>query len=330
MALLRCIKCQHVREVGNDYTGKVVKCPECNLPTPIYDTVTFVKALTLKYIDQNKELKKLQQSCVDNDALKNQSVESGTDDDIDIYHTKVLTQAEVYQPIVKWFEERNIKIRIDQDAIDTTGFFDEIALSLGNNFSVLKFVSDQIKYVQNKGYTNVKLVLANKSENEIKQIKAFCKELYDYSFVAKYFFQKKDNIIRLTLQTAPKIRSFFNGIWMEWFTLMKLLEYFRDNKINASSMRNLKISFSKDSSNELDIFFLTQKNIPVCIECKSGEFREDIEKYLKLKKQLKIGKTQFIICIFGLSQIQTEGMSSMYDLTFTNELNFIDHIQKIV
>jgi hypothetical protein len=153
--------------------------------------------------------------------------------------------------------------------------------------------------------------------------------LYDYSFVAKYFYEKKDKVIRLKLQKAPKIRDFFNGVWMEWFTLMALLEYFRDKKIDVSCLRSLEVSFQNGTSNELDIFFLTKNNIPVCIECKSGEFRQDIDKYLKLRKQLKINKNQFVICVFGLSQEQTQGMTSMYDLTFANENNLIEHIEKI-
>ena len=217
----------------------------------------------------------------------------------------------------------------NQDANDTTGFFDEIALLIGNNFKTLKFASDHIKYIQNKGYTNVKLDLSKKSKNEIKQIKAFCKEMHDYSFVAKYNYQKNNNAIHLTLQTAPRIRNFFNGKWMEWFTFMKLLEFFRDKNLNTSCARSLKVSFQNGISNELDIFFLTQNNIPVCIECKSGEFRGDIDKYLKLRKKLQLGKSQFIVCAFGLSQEQTQGMSSMYDITFTNENNLIKHIEKI-
>ena len=325
MALFRCNKCGHIREVGNDYIGKSANCPKCDQITPIYDTTAFVKALILKHITLNNKLQKLRQKYVKRNDVVDDSIE-----EIDIYNTKVLTQADKYEPILQWFEKRYIQVQINHEAIDTTGFFDEIALSIGDNFNVLRFVSDHIKYIQNKGYTNVKLDVSRKTPEEIKQITSFCKEMYDYSFVAKYYYQKKDKIIRLTLQTAPKIRDFFNGIWMEWFTLMKLLEFFRDKKISASCMRSLNITFPNGVSNELDIFFLTKSNIPVCIECKSGEFRQDIDKYLKIRKQLNIEKSQFVICVFGLSKEQTQGMTSMYDLTFTNEANFIDHIERII
>lgn len=55
MALFRCNKCGHIREVGNDYIGKSANCPECDQITPIYDTTAFVKALIKKHISLSKE-----------------------------------------------------------------------------------------------------------------------------------------------------------------------------------------------------------------------------------------------------------------------------------
>lgn len=329
MAIFRCNKCGHIREVGSNYIGKSVKCPKCSNKTAIHDTVAFLSALIKKHIIQAKELQKFRKELTNNNAAK-EKIESFLFEDIDIHNTNILTQKNSFTPIIKWFEKQNIQIQINPESIDTTGFFDEVALLLGNNFSVLSFVSNQIKYIQNKGYENVKIELSKKNQKEIQQITSFCKALHDYSFVAKYFYQKKDKIIRLALQTAPKIRDFFNGIWMEWFILMKLLEFFSDQKITPACSRNLNISFPEGNSNELDIFCLTKKGTPICIECKSGEFRQDINKYLSLRKRLNILKNQFVICVFGLSQEQAQGMTSMYELTVVNENTLINHIKTVV
>ena len=329
MAIFRCNKCGHIREVGNDYLEKSVKCPKCDQVSTIHDTITFLKALIKKHLAQSKELQNLRQNSSVNDSV-NEIAENISFEEIDIHNTNILTRADNLEPILQWFEKRGIQINVNQDAVDTTGFFDEIALSLGNNFNVLNVVTNQIKYVQNKGYTNAKIELSKKEPQEIQQITSFCKSLHDYSFVAKYYYQKKDKVIRLTLQKALKIREFFNGIWMEWYTLIKLLEFFREQKIAPACTRGLKVSFTEGNSNELDLFFLTEKNVPVCIECKTGEFRQDIDKYLSLRKKLNINKNQFVICVFGLSQEQAKGMTSMYDLTFVNETSLIQHIQTVV
>lgn len=329
MAIFRCNKCGHIREVGKDYIGKNVKCPKCEKPSTIHDTVSFLKALISKHIEQNKELRQLREN-LNVEDVKPEGFENISFEDVDIHNTNILTQKNNLEPIQDWFDQRNIQLSLNPEAVDTTGFFDEIASLLGKKFDVLSHVTNQIKYIQNKGYTNVKIELSKRNQKEIQQITSFCKKLYDYSFVAKCHYQKKDKIVRLTLQSAPKIREFFNGIWMEWFALMELLELFSARELMFTCSRNLNVTFSGNKSYELDLFFLTDKGFPICIECKTGEFRHDIDKYLTLRKMLDIDKKQFVICVFGLSQEQAQGMSSMYDLTFTNEISLTHYIQSLI
>jgi phage FluMu protein Com len=328
MALFRCNKCGHLREVASDYIGKSVKCPKCKEVAPIHDTVAFVENVIKRYRSKCEELHDLKQQNEIAEISELEIVEEISLEAIDIYNTTALTQEDQYSAIVEWFQERQIQVDVNQRAIDTTGFFDEVALGLGNQYGILREVTDKIKRIQHKGYTNVKIPLSSKSQKEIKVITSFCQQLYEYSFVSKYFYQKQDKIIRLTLQTSPTIVNFFTGEWMEWFVFMKLLEYFREKQLPTSCVRSLIVKFPNEDSHELDVFFLINNSIPVCIECKSGEFRQHIDKYSKLRKRLHLDKEQFILCVIGLSQEQAQGLTSMYDLTFVNESNFIQHIEK--
>jgi len=65
---------------------------------------------------------------------------------------------------------------------------------------------------------------------------------------------------------------------------MKLLEYFQEKQLPTSCVRNLIVKFPNEDSHELDVFFLVNNSIPVCIECKSGEFRQHIDKYSNADK----------------------------------------------
>lgn len=331
MAIFRCTHCHYIRELPSAYIGKSAKCPQCSKPAKVQDTVKFLTLLLKKHLAQGKELQVLRARVQDkqepgvaptprNDTFKK----------LDIHNTDYLTQADNLKPLIQWFKQHNINAEIPPEAIDTTGFFDEVALLMGDDFELLNIVTKQIKYVQNKGYTNVKVDLHKYSAKEIERITAFCQQLYDYSFVARYTYQKKQQIIRLTLQQAPKIREFFNGIWMEWFVLMKALKLFREQKIAPACGRNVQIGFAGGERNELDLFFLTETNTPVCIECKSGEFRHDIDKYLALRKQLGLHKTQFVLCVFGLSSEQAQGMTSMYDISFVNETTLVPYLKTLV
>lgn len=330
MAIFRCNKCAHLREVPNDYIGKSVHCPRCKTVNQIQDTVGFIEKILEKYHLHYKELQHLQQQLAPGKTSESFPVEQQPLTDIDIYNTRAMSSSQQYEPILKWFQERQIHLDINHQAMDTTGFFDEVAMQLGDHYEILKLVSDQIKYMQQKGSTNVTIHLSKQSQKDIKLITEFCRELYDYSFVAKYFYQKQEKIMRLTLQTVPTIVTFFNGEWMEWFVFMKLLEYIREKQHSVACLRNLSVIFPNEDVHELDVFFLINNRIPVCIECKTGEFRQHIEKYSTLRKRLKLEKTQFLLCVIGLSQEQTQGLSSMYDVTFVNEKNFLQHVEQLL
>ncbi|RBP49915.1 DUF1887 family protein [Arenicella xantha] len=331
MAIFRCNECGHVREVGNNYLGNPVKCPKCKRVAHVHDTTTFVKAIVGKLLVQKKELEELRSN--QDTPLAKTHVDLSEDlifDGVDVNNTNVLAQESNLSVIANWFDQRQIEAEFNPDAADTTGFFDEVALRLGDDFELLSGVTKQIKYIQNKGYANAKLDVSKHSQQDLAKVQAFCSELYDYSFVAKNFHNKKTKAIHLTLQTAPKIRDFFNGYWMEWYVLIKLMQFIDNNKIAAACTRSVNVKFKAGNANELDLFMLSADGVPLCIECKTGEFRHDIDKYLSLRKQLGIRQSQFVICVFGLSDEQAIGMTSMYDLTFVNERTLMGHVESVL
>jgi hypothetical protein len=294
---------------------------------PIYDTLPFIKNVLKKYFRVRKELSSLQEEL--SPTATQVSEEANKNAEIDIFNTTVMSESQQYEPILKWFEHQQIQIKVDKEAVDTTGFFDEVAVKLGDNYDLLKAVSDKIKRIQNKEYTNVTLNLSDYNQEEAVLIKEFCQELYEYAFVAKYFVKRRENKIHLSLQTAQPIMKFFNGEWLEWFAFMKLMAFCHERQISFSGLRSFTIHFLDKDKNELDTFFLINKTIPVFVECKSGEFRQFVDKYSKLRKRLKIDKKQFLMLVSGLSDEQTQGLTSMFDITIVNEKNFVQHISAL-
>ena len=338
MALYLCKRCNYFREVKSEYIGKSVICPKCEFSNTIHDTVRFVKNVIGKYRDNNKELQSLKKQLLL--ASAEPASLPDTDDsmdtghqllaDVDIHNTAALADPEQYQPIITWMKHRGVNLAIDHQALDTTGFFDEVAVRLGDEYETLKLVSKRIKYNQQKGYANVKIELANHSNKDATRIKNFCQQLYDYSFVSRYFFNKKDKTVHMTLQTAPVISRFFLGEWMEWFVFMKILNLLLEKEIPVSGLRSFHANFQNKDRFEIDGFFLIADKTPFCIECKSGEFRRDIKKFSTLRKKLGLEREQFLVCTIGLDDAQIQGFNSMYDVTFANQLNFLEHVLRLV
>ena len=329
MAVFLCGRCGHVREVANDHIGRSVDCPRCKQTGAIHDTVKVLERLIGVCRAQSKELRELRAELAPVDSNQLASVEQSPLADIDIHDTTALADPRQFGPILAWFEQRGIRVEANPHAMDTSGFLDEVAMQLGDRYETLMLVSDRIRYVQKKGYSNVKLTLSRRSQKEIGAITQFCRDLHQYSLVAKYFHHKNDKIVRLTLQTAPEIVNFFNGEWLEWYVFMKLLAHFRERGTPAACLRNPVVTFPNEDLHELDVFFLVDNGIPLCIECKTGEFRQDIDKYTRLARRLSLDKEQFLICATGLDEKHIRGFNSMYGVTFANERNFLEHVQRI-
>ena len=329
MAILRCNHCGYLREVSQEHVGKTVKCPVCEQAAAIYESVEFIKKLIDKYgglLAKYRELEAAQNI----PAVTNAPKYLPKDEELDLHNTAVMTNSMQYKPVIQWFERKNIQVEVDPDALDTQGFFDEIAVELGDNFPALQQVLDKIRKAQRNNYTSVVLNLSNHSQNDIKTITGFCRNLYEFSFLAKYFYNKNEKRAYLTLQTVPAIAGFFNGEWLEWYGFMKLLKYCYESKGLFSCLRSFNIQFTNEDKYEVDIFFLINSRIPVFIECKSGEFRPFIDKYAKMRRRLEIAKENFLLLVLGVSDEQVQGLTKMYDITFVNETGFIKHISGLL
>lgn len=335
MAIFRCNRCGYLRQVTDEYINKSAKCPQCQTPSPIHDTITFIEKILDRYFALKKELSQVQQQAVSSEQLEFQIVDNPDEssfalNEIDIHNTTELTSNQQLKPIITWFETHKITISVDPKDLDTTGFFDEMALELGNNYEVLREVSDKIKRTQNKGYTNVNFQLATKSQKEIQEIVHFCNQLYKYSFVAKCYYQKKEKILKLTLQTATPIVHFFNGVWFEWFVFVQTFTLLQEKQLNFSGVRSLNVTFPNEDSYELDNFFIVDNTIPLCIECKAGEFRQDLDKYSRLRKRMNIPSSHYLLCVAGLTDEQANGLTSMYEVTVVNENTIKTYVEKLL
>lgn len=331
MALFKCDTCHHFQETSNQYIGRQARCPKCQEKGAIYDTVTYAKEITEQYLLQKEVLeaqeKSLTSTDMEQDALEVH--DAIPINDYDIHNTDIFSKKDHYRPIIKWFKEKYIQATVDPKMMDTRGYFDEVALYIGDHYTTLGSIVQQIRYIQSKHYTTVKIALSKYNKEEIKQIVAFCKILHQFTFIARYNHKKKDNVIYLTVQDAPRIKNFFNGMWMEWYVLVKLITFFKEKHLNLPIVRGANLTFQNREKNELDIFFLYNQKEPVCIECKTGEFRQDLNKYLALRKKLGIKKEHFILCVFGLEKEQAEGLTTMYEITLVNEATLIEHIETL-
>ena len=304
----------------------------------VYGTVFYVEKLVERYFSALREVAALQQADKPPEDTSESGAAAGPAQvapseslaNIDPSNTTSLATAEQHAPLQMWFSARNIAARFDYAQVDTSGFFDDAARMLGEGYGLYAELIDRVRFAYRKSHGWINLELGNLSQKDAQTINTLCRQLYSHTLFARYHYQKPEKIVRLTLQSAPAVRQFFEGGWLEWYAFIELLTQLRKHGRPASCARSVKVVFPNEDLHELDVIALPEGQAPICIECKSGEFRRDIDKYLRLRKRLGIDRSRFIICATDLNDEQAAGLTTMYELTFVNLESLGRHLQTLV
>lgn len=339
MPIYRCNQCGFVSEEASSPIGTQMPCARCGTAATVFGTVFYVEKLVERYFSALREIKALQQP----DATPNET--SGADvapsqespapeasalQDVNLHNTSLLATAEQHAPLQAWFASRQIETHFDFAQADTSGFFDDAARMVGNGYTLFAELMDRVRFAYRKSHSWVNLELANLPQKDAQAINTLCRQLYSHTFFARYHYQKPEKIVRLTLQTATAVRQFFDGGWLEWYAFIALIEQAQQGGVAFSCARGVKVVFPNEDLHELDVVCLPSGQPPICIECKSGEFRRDIDKYLRLRKRLGIDRNRFVICAADLTQEQASGLSAMYELTFVNLETLTPHLTTLL
>ena len=341
MPIYRCNQCGFISEEATAPIGTQMPCARCGTASTVFGTVFYVEKLLERYFAAMREVKALQQAeeapnTTDTETAEQANQDSAQSDapsalqDVNLHNTKLLATAEQHAPLRDWFAAHQIEARFDYALADTSGFFDDAARMVGANYALYGELMDRVRYAYRKSHSWVNLELAQLAQKDAQAINALCRQLYSHTFFARYHYQKPEKIVRLTLQTAPAVRQFFDGGWLEWYAFMALIDHLQQRGQNFSCARGVKVVFPNEDLHELDVLCLPAGQAPICIECKSGEFRRDIDKYLRLRKRLGLDKSRFILCAADLTEEQAAGLSAMYDLSFVNLQTLGAHLQRLV
>lgn len=369
MAILRCPSCGYLQEVPNQHIGKEARCPSCQGKARIVDTLKLLEnsvkqqrlfsehlstlkskhaenaehmqAAVKQHVQTSRENRALQKQLEklreENTTLRRQlnaDTPATPEEDFDgegyaFENQDYAESLNNFQPIIEWFRGRNIQVTPNTRASDISGYFDEIAVMLGDHYPVLQPFLEQLRYNQRKGYKSANFKLEGLSQQDAKTVRDFCRSAYEFAFFNKQFYDKKTHTQKVYLQTSPTIRNFFDGDWLEWYAFMKVASLLLHRQQRFACLRSSEILFSNQEKHEIDTFFLLDDTIPLWIECKSGEFRQSIDKYQALRKRLDIPSSHAVLMVAGLEDDKVAAMSSMFGLTLVNERSLMPYISRI-
>jgi hypothetical protein len=295
----------------------------------LFATAFYVERLTERYLAARRELETLKV------AINNPAEESSPDDAAtapaalqldDLHNSNQLATEAQHKALRDWFAARQLATTHDLNAVDTTGFFDEAAREIGDHYKALSGLVEQIRFAYRKEIAWLNVDLSQYDPLVRQNVLGFCRELYAHTLFARYTFKQQTKTLGLGIQPAKAVRAFFTGGWLEWYVLTTLLSLCMKHGREFSCARGMVISMQNGETRELDVAALVSGRTMLVIECKTGEFRSEIEKYVQLRKRLAVDRTQFIVCNPELTDEQAAGLGAMYGLTFVNLASLRAHL----
>lgn len=327
MAIYRCNHCNFIAEEGIAPVGKQIACSKCGQLTMVYPTVFYVEKLVERYTAVWREL----------EALKAQHPEDADDTPVRSEQPALpdanladLATAQQHAPLDVWLKGRSISAEFDFNKVNTSGYFDEAASQFGADYAFLGELLHRVQWSYKKSHTGLNIEIANLDQKQGQALQRFCRDLYNHTLFSRYHYQKPEKVLRIGLQAAPAVRQFFDGEWLEWFALGEVLKHAASQASKPLSVaRGVKVRFPNEDLHEIDVMGMFLGELPFCIECKSGEFRRDIDKLLRIRKKMALPKERFIVCASDLDDAQAASLSAMYEMSFVTLSGLRTHLSSL-
>jgi hypothetical protein len=174
MAIFRCNKCAHLEERPDGQLGETVACPKCGNMAPVYGTQFFVAKLLDKYFAGQREISRLKTLIAGvAEEVPVAATASSTLNEIDFFNTDSLASDAQHGPIYDWFKRKQITVQANMRGVDTTGFFDEVAVNIGNNLGLLSEVMERVRWAQQKDYSSTTISLDKNQRRMFRQSRRF-------------------------------------------------------------------------------------------------------------------------------------------------------------
>jgi hypothetical protein len=203
---------------------------------------------------------------------------------------------------------KNYKTDVDDD------IFMKLSNYLGNRYEYLRELYAVIKPSLSNG-NSFFFNMQNKPQEVITYCTQFCSLLYKNAFLSNYSYKKSSRIITGAPQRIGRVINFFTGGWLENYISNIVISELHSKGINDFSfVQNCQLELPNGDNFEVDMLFIV-KDVPIWIECKTGDYQRYISKYSDFRKRMGTTKENSLLIISDLQMGLSKNLSSTFDLT---------------
>ena len=322
MAIYHCPHCGLLAE-STETVGNTSSCANCKQEVSIQDTILFVQSVMNKYSELSNKIKLLQENFIPLDTANTQIQAALNSSDL-------FANPKQHDKIKHYLNRKNLTVSFNYAAVDMSGYFDEAAELIGDNFPLLEKYLKQIRFLYANNKVSLMIDCVNLPQKENQKLQNIFKKLFSYTILSKYNYQASEKKIRISLNTTNSVKKFLTGGWLEWFATIKLIKEAHAKEKTFCIARSVVVQHENGDKNEFDVVFMTEHKTPLFIECKSGEFRQDLDKFIRICKKINIPTKNWIVLASEIDKPQADAFEKMYPVRFCDLMHFLEKVKPLI
>jgi hypothetical protein len=278
-------------------------------------------------------LEKIADSIDSNDSKKRDKAKSSFKNldvislqDIKDKSSKSSTSVERSQSIELFLTSKGISIKALRKEDESDEVLDNIALFIGDRFTLVKKLYRKIKKNLNSR-KSFKLDLKSANQDEISSITQLCTKLHQIAFLDEYrYYKSPQYYLFAKVNPIPKSLNFFSGGWLERYikrAVEKSIQAVSDRvKLKYSYMKNPQIILPNGNDFELDLIYQIEGEI-FWFEAKTGDYQRHIQKYSNMANILKLDhRHSFMILAEGATEDKVKVLRRIFNMDVVGVENF--------
>ena len=160
---------------------------------------------------------------------------------------------------------------------------------------------------------------------ERSHICTLCSRLQEFALLSSYSYSAKSSTLQAKVQTTSRAQAFISGIWFERFLLTEIKAALNQHNTIHKMSKSLRVlndtvvRLPDQTYAELDLFCEVD-GFYFWLEAKTGDYQQDIGKYVQRAQLMNLSAKQAILVVLDLSETICHALSSSYpNITVLNQ-----------
>ncbi|MCW3053576.1 MAG: hypothetical protein JWN14_2746 [Chthonomonadales bacterium] len=227
-----------------------------------------------------------------------------------------------------WLVQNDILLRKKQEPNPADAALNEIAQYWGDNKYHLIKMRKQLNWAA-LHKESAEVFLNKATEKEISCSRTLAQKLYDCAYASHVHYDPTTKTLSLQLTDVTDVVRYMTGGWFERYAKLQIEQVATRLGLSHDILMNAEIVLPNHQAYEIDVLFMANDK-PFWIECKTGDFRSELQRICTKKRHMGIPGAQAILAVFDIQDSDAAAIMATHGMCTVGSHLLIEFLSKVL